>query len=104
MEDLTAKVAVHDQQIKSLEARTKKLEDMREGISEIKVAIERQTGNIDRLAEIVGGIGKRQEEHESRIDAIEQKPGKKWESVAGQVVSLVTAAIVGMILAHIGLV
>lgn len=103
MEDLTAKVAVHDQQIKSLEARTKKLEDMREGISEIKVAIERQTGNIDRLAEIVGGIGKRQEEHESRLDAIEQKPGEKWDKVAWQVLSIVIAAVVGMALAHIGL-
>lgn len=103
MEDLTAKIAVHDQQIKSLEARVKKVEDLRESIGEIKVAIERQTGNIDRLAEIVGGIGERQKEHEARLDSIEAKPGQKWEKVAGQILSLVVAAIVGMALAHIGL-
>jgi len=104
MEDLTAKIAVHDQQIKSLEARMKTVEDMRQGINELRVLIERQGSNIDRLTEIVGDIGERQKGHESRLDAIEQKPAEKWERVAGQVISLVTAAIVGMILAHIGLV
>lgn len=99
MEDLTAKVAVHEQQIRSLEARVKAIEDLRESIGEIKVAIERQTGNIDRLAEIVGGIGERQKEHEARIDLIEQRPAERWESVVKTALTCIVSALVGAVMA-----
>ena len=99
MEDLTAKVAVHEQQIRSLEARVKAIEDLRESIGEIKVAIERQTGNIDRLAAIVESIGERQREHEGRLDAIEQRPAERWETIVKTVVTCIVSALVGAAMA-----
>lgn len=38
-----------------------------------------------------------------RLEAIEHKPAKRWESVTSQIVTLVVAALVGFILAKLGL-
>ena len=99
MEDVAARVAVHDQQIKSLEKRVAKVEDLREQISAINVAIERQSGNIDRLTELVGTIGKQQQEHENRLDEIEQRPAERWESVVKTALTCIVSALVGAVMA-----
>ena len=38
-----------------------------------------------------------------KVEAIEQKPGKKWESIAEKVLWALVAAVIGFALAHIGL-
>lgn len=38
-----------------------------------------------------------------RVMAIESKPGKRWESIVEKIIMLVVAAVVGMLLAKVGL-
>ena len=38
-----------------------------------------------------------------KVGELEAKPGKRWESIVGQVIGLVVAALVGLILGKIGL-
>jgi chromosome segregation ATPase len=103
MEDMTATIAVHEQRLKSLESRMKTVEDMRGEIGELRLAIEKQTGSIDKLAVMIETLGRKEEEHEERLDRIEAKPAEKWEAAARQIISLLIAAAVGALLAHIGL-
>jgi hypothetical protein len=37
------------------------------------------------------------------VKAIADKPAKRWESLIGQIISIVVAAVVGFLLAKIGL-
>lgn len=39
----------------------------------------------------------------TRIAAIEAKPGKRWESVVGQIIGIVVAALVGAVIVRLGL-
>lgn len=39
----------------------------------------------------------------ARIAAIEAKPGKRWENMAGQVISILIAAAAGFMLSRLGL-
>lgn len=103
MDDIQSTVAVHEQRLKSLESRMKVVEDMKSEIGELRLAIEKQTGSIDKMALMIQTLGKREEEHEDRLDRIESKPAEKWEAAARQIISLLIAAAVGAFLAQIGL-
>ncbi len=39
----------------------------------------------------------------SKIDTLEKKPGKRWEALVSDIIKLVVAAVVGYILARVGL-
>lgn len=39
----------------------------------------------------------------AKVAAMEAKPGKKWESLTGQIISVLSAAVVGFLLARLGL-
>ena len=70
MDDMTATIAVHEQRLKSLESRMKTVEDMRGEIGELRLAIEKQTGSIDKLAVMIETLGRKEEEHEERLEML----------------------------------
>ena len=37
------------------------------------------------------------------VEELKEKPGKRWESIVGQIISLLAAAVVGFVLAKFGL-
>ncbi len=55
-----------------------------------------QNAKYDTILEKLDGLTK-------KVEALEAKPGKRWESIVGQVITLVAAAIVGMLLGRVGL-
>lgn len=72
--------------------------------------LEKRQDNLDDLVSTVKVLAVREENVESDVKEIKKdvkeltgKPGKRWESLVSQVITLVVAAVVGFLLARIGL-
>lgn len=73
-------------------------------------SLERQTEAVNHLATSVAVMAEKVESTGEKVDGlcvdvqeIKQKPGKRWETVVGQVISLLVAAVFGYVLAWLGL-
>ena len=55
------------------------------------------------LAKSVEQIAKAQEKQGKRLEALEQKPAHRWESLVDKIIWAVCAAVIAFILARIGL-
>jgi ABC-type transporter Mla subunit MlaD len=62
-------------------------------------------GQAERLMELTAALAGRLEstltEASKRLEAIEKEPGAKWKTLTAQIISLVVAAIVGAVFAHV---
>lgn len=93
----------HEKRLTEVEARSKsnahRLEE-----------VERKQDDLTELVGTVKVLATREEQVESDVKEIKNdvktltsKPGKKWESLVSQIITLLVAAVVGFILAKIGL-
>lgn len=78
-----------NKRISQLEESMKKIEGLTISIEKMSVSINTMTSEIKRQGE--------------RLEAIEAKPGKKWETLVSDIIKLIVAAAVGYALARIGL-
>ena len=72
--------------------------------------LERETGALHELAtsmavmaEKQGAISDNVDRLNDKVDAIEEKPGKRWEAIVDKVIWAVLAAVIAFILGRIGL-
>lgn len=72
--------------------------------------LEKRQDNLDDLVSTVKVLADREErvegdvrEIKDDVKSIKDKPAKRWESVVTQIITILVAAIVGFILAKIGL-
>ena len=72
--------------------------------------LEERQDNLDKIASSVQVLATRQEQVESDVKEIKSdvktiaaKPAKRWEDLVTKVVGLIVAAVVGFLLARIGL-
>lgn len=72
--------------------------------------LETQTEAINRLATSMAVMAEKQDETttivtalDAKVTAIEEKPAKRWDSLVEKVIWAVVAAVVGFLLAKIGL-
>lgn len=61
------------------------------------------TASVASLAKSVEQMAQAQEKQGKRLEALEQKPAKKWESFADKVVWAVAAGLIAFILSYLGL-
>ena len=61
------------------------------------------TTSVASLAKSVEQMAKAQEKQAKRLEALEQKPAKKWESFADKVIWAVAAALIAFIISYLGL-
>lgn len=61
------------------------------------------TASVASLAKSVEQMAKTQEKQGKRLEALEQKPGKRWDALVDKIVWAVAAALIAFILARIGL-
>lgn len=78
-----------NKRISQLEESMKKIEGLTISIEKMSVSINNMTSEIKRQGE--------------RLEMIEAKPGKKWETLVSDIIKLIVAAAVGYALARIGL-
>lgn len=93
----------HEKRLTEVEARSKsnahRLDD-----------VEKKQDDLSELVGTVKVLATREETVESDVKEIKDdvktltnKPAKRWESLVSQIITLVVAAVVGFILARIGL-
>ena len=61
------------------------------------------TTSVASLAKSVEQMAKAQEKQGKRLEALEQKPAKRWESFADKVIWAIAAALIAFILSYLGL-
>lgn len=72
--------------------------------------LEKRQDNLDDLVSTVKVLAVREENVESDVKEIKKdvkemagKPGKRWDNLVSQIIAIVVAAVVGFLLARIGL-
>lgn len=93
----------HEKRLTDVEARcrsnTHRIDDL-----------EKRQDNLDELVSTVKVLAVREENVESDVKEIKSdvkelasKPAKRWDSVIDKIIMIIVAAVVGYILAHVGL-
>lgn len=70
---------------------------------ELIASVQSLAGSVERLALNQKNIDEKVDELCTDVDEIKAKPGKRWEALAADVLKIVVAAVVGYILAQVGL-
>lgn len=96
-------MAVHKEYAKRMEDEHKRQND-RIGTLEGKVEdIGSLTASVESLAKSIEQMANAQEKQAKRLEALEQKPAKKWEAFADKVVWALAAALIAFALSSIGI-
>lgn len=92
------------------ERRLTEVEDMAESNQRRISKLEVRQDNLDELVGTVKVLAVREENVESDVKEIKKdvksltdKPGQRWEALVTQIIAIVVAAVVGFLLAKVGL-
>ena len=85
-----------DQRSKSNGHRLDRLEKQTEAINRMAVSMERMAAKQDTMNENMTTLT-------GKVEALEAEPGKKWKAVTEKILCAVAAAVVGFLLAQVGL-
>ena len=94
--DLEHRLTEVEQRSKSNTLRLNKLEESTEAINRMAISIEKMAMKQDAMN---GSINKLTED----VDSLKAEPGKRWKFVIEKAIYFVVAAVVGFMLAQIGL-
>lgn len=102
-EEMAVKVTEIEHRAKSNTRRIDKLEQSTDAIHSLAESIavlvneqKNQTASIERIESNVTKL-------DGKVEALEKKPGKKWETAVDIVFKIIVTAVVGLALAKIGL-
>lgn len=72
--------------------------------------VEKRQNDLDKLVSTVevlavreGNVENDVKEIKSDVKSIKEKPGKRWDNIVTQIITIVVAALAGFVLARIGL-
>lgn len=96
-------VAVHEEYAKRMEdehkRQNKRIGDLEQTVKDIGDL----TASVASLASSVEQMAKAQEKQGKRLEELEKKPAKKWESFVDKVVWAIAAALIAFVLTNLGL-
>ena len=95
-EEMAVKLAETEARSKSNTHRLDKMEDANKAIQELVTS-------VAVLAEQMKSMNESMNTLTGKVEQIEAEPGTRWKSVVEKVTLLVVAAVVGYILARVGL-
>ena len=95
-EMLAMKVAEIDSRSKSNTHRLDKLEESTEAINKLAVSMERMSMKQDTINENVNRLT-------IDVESMKAEPGKRWKFVVEKAIYFLVAAVMGFILARVGL-
>lgn len=79
--------------------QNKRLSDLETKVKDISEL----TASVASLAKSVEQMAQAQEKQGKRLEALEQKPAKKWESFVDKVVWAIAAAMIAFVFSYLGL-
>lgn len=95
-ESLEIQVTRIDERSKRNEGRIKLLEENQETLHKLVTSVELIAKSQERIEGTVGEMTR-------KVENLEQADGKKWRAVVEKVVTVIVAAVIGYVLAHVGL-
>nr|DAG22729.1 MAG TPA: hemolysin [Caudoviricetes sp.] len=106
-EDITARVSVLEEKIKVSNRRIEDLEDKTDRIENLTLSVQKLAISVEQMAKEQVDYRAKQDQIANKLIELEQQPSKdkakKVDSILTYVMQLVVAAIVGAVLAYIGL-
>ena len=96
METVAIKLTEHENEIGSLKHRMKTVEDSNTTLTRLATAVEVMATKLDATGQSVDKLT-------SKVEALEAEPAKKWRFVVEKSIYIVVAAVVGYMLANVGL-
>ena len=95
-ESLEIQVTRIDERSKRNEGRIKLLEENQETLHKLVTSVELIAKSQERIEGTVGELT-------GKVENLEQADGKKWRAIVEKVVTVIVAAVIGYVLAHVGL-
>jgi predicted nuclease with TOPRIM domain len=96
--EVVAKLASNETEHKSFCRRLDEHDALLKEQNKIVVAIERQSNAIETMNTSMGRVEKKVDSLSGRVDAMEKKPGEKWEKVTWEILKYVLLAIAGVVI------
>jgi tetrahydromethanopterin S-methyltransferase subunit G len=101
--DIEHRLTEVEQRSKSNAHRIDDLEETTKAINSLatsmQVMVSEQKHQTSAMTEIKADVAKL----DSKVETIERKPAKRWDSLVNQLITIIVAAVAGFILAKIGL-
>jgi phage-related tail protein len=88
---------------KSNTRRVEKLELQTEAIQSLATSVEVMVKEQGHQTEAIERIEKNVEKLDGKVEILEHKPAKRWESIVEKVILTVVGAVVGYLLVKVGL-
>lgn len=102
-EEMAVKITEVDARSRSNTKRLDGLEGQITAVNKLAVSVELLVQENKHQTEAMNGIKTDVQNLSGKVEAIEQKPAKKWDSIGEKVLWVLIAAVLGFALAHIGL-
>lgn len=91
---------VQDVEVRQMQ---KSLDAMSGDLREVKAEAKEMSKTLPVIAAQVSAIHETSKATDADVDELKGKPAKRWDSTVGQIIGLVVAALVGLLLARLGL-
>lgn len=102
-EEQAVKLAELEQRAKSNTRRVEKLELSTGALHKLVTSVELLVAEQGHQTEAMLGIKNDVAKLDSKVETLEHKPGKRWESIVDKVTVAVAAALTGFFLARLGI-
>lgn len=96
--EVAAQLASNETEHKSFRRRLDEHDALLREQNKIVVAIEKQSNAIETMNTSMGRVEKKVDSLSGRVDAVEKKPGEKWEKVTWEILKYVLLAIAGVVI------
>ena len=102
-EEVAVKLEAHDHEIGSMKHRMNAVEKGHEALGELAASIKVMAAELKNQGETMQDVKKDVTALGSKVDVIESKPAKRWESLAEKALWAVCAAVIAFLLGKAGL-
>ena len=96
--EVAARLAANETEHKSFCRRLDEHDALLREQNKIVVAIEKQSNAIETMNTSMGRVEKKVDSLSGRVDAMEKKPGEKWEKVTWEIQKYELLAIAGVVI------
>lgn len=83
------------------ESFVNKLSDVAENLREMKADGKETARQMTGIVHKLDSLSERYKDTDSDVDELKAKPAKRWESMTGQIISILVAALIGFLLSQI---
>lgn len=102
-EETAVKLAEIEHRAKSNTRRVEKLELQTEAIQSLATSVEVMVKEQGHQTEAIDRIEQNVEKLDKKVEVLEHKPAKRWESIVDKAIMTVVGAVVGYLLVKLGL-